>query len=340
MKKIVANISGGATMEAGVQGGQAIGTIAQRLMASNFKVSALRRFGGNATLQKDEWIELDRTVLEISTIRLRGVNDLISRGLVVNISNAMGKTVYQFEDASDMTAASMTMDGAIRGENDRVVFELNSLPLPIIFKNFQLSARNLAASRDQGIPLNTRQAGICARKVAEKAEEILFTGSSSFAFGGGTLYGYQDFPSRNTGSLTANWDASAATGEGIVDDVRAMKQASIDAKHYGPWGLYVPTKYETVLDDDHKANSERTIRERILALDGIEFASVADQLSANNVVLVELSPESVNIIVGMQPTTIEWELEGGLITHFKVMAILVPLLLADQDGQSGLVHFT
>jgi hypothetical protein len=53
---------------------------------------------------------------------------------------------------------------------------------------------------------------------------------------------------------------------------------------------------------------------------------------------VPLVSEYVRIVMGMQPTTLEWTSEGGMITTFKVMAIIVPQLRADQDGRTGLIH--
>lgn len=317
--------------------GTAYGSVAQRLLAHKMDVNALRV--NNTTLRKDEWKQLDETVVDISKVRLTGVSDLVSRGLVYNISNGLGTTVLESENISDMNDATMNMDGATRDPNDRVEYNIEYLPLPITHKDFQISIRVLEASRKLGQPLDTTQAGIAARKVAEKIETVLFTGASAYTFGGGTIRGYTDHASRNTGSLTANWDDSAAVA---YSDVINMKQASIDAKHYGPWMLYVPTNFETALDEDYVATTSTTItvRERIKQIGGIIDVKVADKLTADNVVLVQMSPETVRMVIGMQPTTVEWDTEGGMISHFKVMSIMVPQIRADQDGNCGIVHFS
>lgn len=319
----------------GIFQGRAYGSVAKKLLANGMRPDALRT---NDTLRKDEWKALDETVVQISRQRLVGVNDLVSRGLVYTL-NGMGTTVLQYEDMSDMTEADISMDGATRGQNDRVEYDIKSLPLPIIHKGFQVSARVLESSRKLGQPLDTTQAAIAARKVAEKIETILFTGASTYTFGGGTIYGYTDHPNGNTVSFSAGaWDVSAGiSGSDILYDVLAMKQASINDSHYGPWVLYVPTTYETLLDDDFKAETDGTIRQRILGIAGIEAVRVADKLTDGKVVLVEMSPETARIVIGMQPTTLEWDLEGGMILHYKVMSIMVPQLRADQDGKMGLV---
>jgi uncharacterized linocin/CFP29 family protein len=317
---------------------RASGSVATRLMANGMNANALRT---NDTLRKDEWKHLDETVVDIARRRLVGVNDLVSRGLVYNLGNGLGTTVLEYEDQSDMEAAQMNIDGATRGTNDRVEFNINYLPLPIVHKDFQISIRVLEASRKLGQPLDTTQAAIATRKVSEKIEEILFTGASDYTFGGGTIYGYTDYPNRNTVTLALNWDDSSSTGATILADVLAMKQASIDDNHHGPWILYVPTAYDAILDDDYSTSYPNvTIRDRIKQVAGIEDVKVADYLTANNVVLVEMTPETARIVSGLQPTTVEWQAEGGMIFHFKVMAIMVPQLRANQDGNCGIVHLS
>jgi uncharacterized linocin/CFP29 family protein len=331
-KKLVTN----AEMDA-VYRGQGHGSVAARLLANQMNPGALRT---NAVLRKDEWKHLDEAVVDISRQRLVGVNDLVSRGLVYNITNGLGTTVLEYETQTDMEPAEITMDGSSPGTNDRVEFDLAYLPLPITHRSFQLNIRALEASRKLGQSLDVTQAMVAARKVAEMVETTLFTGAGALTFGGGTLRGYLDHPNRQTVTLAANWDASASTGATILADVIALKQASIDVNRFGPWILYVPTAYETVLDDDFKANSDLTIRQRLLEIAGIEDVKVVDYLTANNVLLVELQPETVRMVIGMQPTTIEWESLGGMIHHFKVMSIMVPQIRADADGNCGIVHLS
>ena len=337
--------------------GKGSGPLAQRLLANGMNVGAMRPWVGNdgrayinvngqaslvtnATLRKDEWKQYDEAALQMSTERLVGISDLLSRGLTYNISNGLGTTVLEYEDVSDLQAAQMSMDAVTRGTNDRPEFDINYLPLPIIHKDFQSNIRVLNASRTTGQPLDTTTAGLAGRKVAELLEQYLFQGASTYTYGGGTLYGYMDSPTRNTGSLTANWDDSAATGDTILTDVRAMKQALIDAKHYGPYVLYIPTNFETAIDDDFKANSDKTIRQRLLEINGISDVKVADKLTDDNVIMVQMTSDVVRLVVGLPVTTVEWQTEGGMIFHYKVMTIQVPQVRADQDDNSGIAHWS
>jgi uncharacterized linocin/CFP29 family protein len=303
-------------------------------------VNGVARPVSNATLRKDEWKQYDQAVLQAAQERLVGVMDLESRNLIYTIGNGLGKTVLEYEDTNDSQDAIVSMDGAARGLGDQVEYDLNYLPLPIIHKDYQINIRQLNASRTTGEAMDTTLAQRATRRVAHKLEEILFTGLSTYTYGGGTIYGYTDFPNRNTGSLTGNWDESAQDGEEIVQDVMNMKQASIDDRHYGPWVLYVPTNYEVTLDGDFKANSDKTIRQRILEISGIEAVKVSDKLTADNVLLVQMSSETVRLVRGLAITPVEWSVEGGMILKYKVMTIQVPQIRADQNDRCGIVHYT
>jgi len=323
----------GEAQVSGFYQGKFYGNAAKMLANSGMNVNALRT---NATLRKDEWKEMDKKVLEISKRRMVGVNDLVSRGLVYNLGNGLGTTVFEYEDASDIEDAQISMDAAVQPRKDAVEFDINYLPLPIVHTAFSINIRKLEASRKLGQALDVTQGAMAARKVAEKIESILFTGAGTYTFGGGVLYGYGDFTHANTGSLTANWDDSAADP---VADIIAMKQASVADRHYGPWMVYIPTNFNSALDGDYVTGYPKTVRQRILEIDGILDIKTADFQTADSVVLVEMQEETVRVIIGLQPTTVEWETQGGMVHHFMVMAIIVPQIRADQDNRCGLQYY-
>lgn len=291
----------------------------------------------NGVLRRDEWKQLDKVVLDISRSRLGGIQDLRDNNLVFNLGNGMASTVLEYHDISDSMEANLSMDAVSRGLGDRPVFSTNYLPLPIIHVDFELNLRVLEVARRNGNPLDTTMVEHATRKVYEKLEAMLFT-NVTYTFGSGTIRSYLNETNRNQVSLAANWDASGKTGALIVADVLAMKQASIDAYHYGPWMLYVPTAYETVLDEDYGDNYAKTIRNRILEISGIKGVKVIDTLTANNVLLVQMTSDVVRLVNGLDVQVIEWNTEGKFVTKYKVIAIQVPQVRADQAGNSGVVH--
>lgn len=312
------------------------GGVAQRLLNNSMNVNALRT---NTTLRYDEWKLIDTAVRKIALQRLPVANDLISRGLVYNIPNGMGSTLLQWETLSDFEDASISMDGQTRRSEDRPNFVQNYLPLPICHKDFSISSRTLAASRKTGEPLDTTMAELAMRKVTEKVERMILgvsAGADTYTFSSGTIYGYYDHVYNNDVTLSEGWDDSSCTGDDIIEDILSMITALNNDRHYGPFMLYVPTAWGVQLAGDLKAASDRTIRERIEAIDVIAGVRVADQLTANHVLMVEMSPDVVKLAIGLQPTVVEWEEQGGTLLKFKVMTIMVPWIRPDQDNRLGI----
>src|SRR5262245_36199802 len=89
------------------------------LQGKNLSAGALRTLD---TLRHEEWKFFDKALLAESVIRLRGVADLIAAGLVKNVPNALGKTVFGYDKVTDMDAATTSLDGISRTGNDVLEF--------------------------------------------------------------------------------------------------------------------------------------------------------------------------------------------------------------------------
>jgi len=315
------------------------GNIATRLVQNNWDVNALRT---NATLRKDEWIRLDQTVIRTARIRLNAVADVVSRGFVDRI-NGLRTQILQWERESRTEEVNVSMDPQVLGRSEAVDFDLVSLPLPIFHANYTIGIRQLETSRNTGQPLNTSMARNKTRDVAEKVEDTLVNGLDGYKYGSGsdqgTVYGYLDFPDRGTYTIPAAWDLPATTGKDIVTDVLAMRQLAIDAKHYGPYILYVPANYEGKLDEDYSENKgDNTIRERILNIDSIEEVKVLDTLPDDNVVLVQMTRDTVEMVEGLPLSNTEWDTRGGMSHNFMIWTIMIPRLISDYEGNCGIVQ--
>ena len=297
-----------------------------------------------AVLQRDEWKQLDEAVVGVARQRLVGIQDLIDMGLTYNLGNAMGTTVLEWHDVSDAFEADLTMDGITRSKGDRPVYQHNYLPIPIIHVDYEINARVLSTSRNMGNALDTTSAERAARKVSDKLEDMLFT-NTTYGFGEldsrsrNKIYSYINFPDRNIKAIGTHWDDLATPGATIVAQVLEMKQQSLDDYHYGPWRLYIPSNYETVIDEDYDATTPgTTIRERIMKIKGITDIKVIDRMPADNVVLVEMNKETVRLVRGLGVQNIQWSEEGGMLFKYKVLTIQVPQIRSDQDGHCGIVH--
>jgi len=149
-----------------------------------------------ATLRKDDWIMIDEAVVAAARPRLRFFNDLRAAGLNVNLPNALGKTVWQYERQSNITGATVSMDGLHKGDADRPTYDMDQMPLPIVHKDFSFSARQIAVSRNSNMPIDVTTAGMAAQMVAEKIERLALGVDPEFKFGGGNVYGVCNYPDR------------------------------------------------------------------------------------------------------------------------------------------------
>jgi len=307
----------------------------QKLLRKGFNINALRT---NGTLRHEEWIELDRLIIETARIRLRAVADLFNAGLV-KPANVMKTSVLQWQVMSRTGETNLDMDPQTHGDSEALDFQQRYLPLPIVHAEYQIGARELNISRMNGwTGLDSLMAAQKAQDVAERIENMLVNGESNYTYGQGTIYGYTDFPDRAVVSIS-DWSDDAVDGETINKEVLEMIQANIDQFSYGPYILYIPRNLQTKFSEDYSdQKGDNTIRERVLENEGLQRIQVLDTLEEGNVLLVQMTSDKVQIVNAMPFTNIEWNTKGGFTSHYRVMASMIPRLLSDRDGNSGIVH--
>lgn len=293
-----------------------------------------------ASMRKDDWKLLDDAVLKAARSRLRAVADLRERGLVLNIPNGMAKTQLDWERETDITGATVSMDGMRESEKDGPGFDLKSLPLPIIHKDFEFSARYLAAARAGGTPLDTSTAEKAGRVVAEEAEKLLL-GISSYQVSTSLLIqGYTNLTGRLTKVLTLP-TASGWTGATLIRQLLEMREQLQAVNRYGPYMIYISKGWDIVMDQDYStAKGDNTLRDRIRAIGDFEDVRTLDFLTGYQILMIQMTSDVVREVIGMDITTVQWESKGGMLLHYKVMAIMVPNLRADINGSGGIVHGT
>lgn len=326
----------------------ASGTVGQRLLAADFDINILRpcaepvaRDAGlavNGTLMENEWQLLDRTVQGVARERLPVVTDLIRRGLVMNLPNALGVMDIQWEQIKgDLVDAEVTMSGLTEATKDRMEFETVNMPVPLFHKEFFYNLRHLAAARRNGRNIDTDHAEVATRKVAELIEKTLFDG---LKIGGKTIYGLRTQPMRKTLSASASW--LTASGEQIVSDVMRMIQAATAPGNNmdGPFTLYVSWAIGSRFGEDYKASSDKTILQRLREIPGLADIQWTSRLQNGEALLVQLTNDVVQMVNGIQPTMVEWESHGGFQHNFKIIAIMLPRVRSNGWQQSGIVHLT
>lgn len=289
-----------------------------------------------ATLSYDAWKVFDDTVIDglrdtltlVSTIRSQ-VNDY-------TLPDGMAHTILQYQTKSKIRGATISMDPVRRSEADRPTSDIGYLPLPIIHQDFDFTAREVAASRQGVMPLDTDTAEQATISIAELLEDLVAGTVGTFSYGGGTVYGILNFPSRITKS-----DFSVPTGannDDVLADFLAMRQSLINNRHLGPFTWFVNKQWTEFLDTDFKANGDKTLRQRILDLGDITDIITVDRFPTTKYrnALVEMKARTIRMVVGMEPQTVQWDSAGGFMKHWKIMTLQVPQIRGDTDGNSGI----
>lgn len=324
-------------------------------MDPKYRVQQMTR--NDATLRILDWIQLDEAIIRAAKPRLRAAKDLEQAGLVYNLPNGIAKTIMQFQTQSDISGATVSIDGLRQSESDRPVFGTVNFPLPLIHKDFSYPLRQVLESRTGYSPLDVTTAELAGRRVAEQIEQFvlgcgaltpvtspnnnlaaLLQGITSYTYGGGSIYGYMNFPSRLTYTIvqptTAGW-----VPQTTVDDVLAMKTLLQQALHYGPWMMYVGLYWDRYMDNDYKPTyNDMTLRQRLREIDGIIDVRTVDYIPDDSILLVQQTTDVVRLVKGMDITTIQWESHGGMQLNFKVLALTLPQLRTDYYSNTGIMH--
>jgi len=304
-----------------------------RILRSNgWNLGALRT---NATLPKNAWIAIDNTVQEVAGQRLNAIADLQSRGFTRDLGG-LGILYDYWQNASDGLTARQDMDGTSTGDENALDFGETGVPIPITHCDFRIPIRQLAAMERSGTPLDTTMVAQATRKVVEKLEDTLVNGSTVVS-GGNSLYGYMTYTNSNAiSTLTGNWTGTIA---GCEADVRLLIAELENDRHWGPYMLYVHANEWNDLRQSH-AYTGKSYYQILKDMAGIEDIKPLGVLAANDILLVEMSRETVDLDIGVDIQVVEWPTHGGMQMNFKVMAAMAPRIKADYAGRCGVAYDT
>lgn len=285
-------------------------------------------------LPKDAQEEIDRAVVQVGLDRLALVADAMAEGLVFSLPDPLSVMELKWEREAKIGHAIRTMKPEARGERqlpDRII---DSLPIYATIDDFSFNSRLLRASQRVGSPIDVSMASQATRRVNESIEDAAINGAG-FTVAGGAAPGV--LSSTSTFNLTAAWDT--ATGEQILADVLAGADVLRADRRFGPYNLYVPTAYGNALNEDFKANSDKTTRQRLQELSfGGRTLRIreADQLPSNKVVLMQMTSDVFDVVRGQAPTVVSWSDGPGWNRFFAVLAFMIPRVKTDYEGNFGI----
>lgn len=281
----------------------------------------------------------DRKVVTVGLDRLAVVRTIIEAGLTVNLPNWLGIMSIYWESRGRSGRAQTTMVPKARGERQMPNLSPHNLPIPCTWDDFSLNIRVLAAAQRTGAPLETGMVADATRNVNETIEDTFINGGVTVE--GMTTPGLLGSPFLSPFTDTQSWSSVDHSGEDIVKDIELLVAKAEANRRFGPYVLFIPTAYNLKINlEDYKAFSSDTIYTRLSTMtfgQGNLKIVVADQLPADTVVLVQLTDEIVDVIIGQQPTVISWSDGPGFERFFIVLACIVPRIKQDFNEKMGII---
>lgn len=311
-----------------------------RLLQSNGNTNVLRTA---AVLRENEWAHLDKTVTGVSRGKFSLVTDLMANGMREKLANPMATTQVKWDRSGDMSDAQIDMTGESEDIRDRIEFAQDSIPIPLVHHGFRFNIRTLMASRLSGEGLDVTTAKLATEKVVHTIEKMFLYSDFSAGAGAGSLHGLMKYPYRSMGTLSADW--TTATASQIFSDVNAMVGTMELKNQFGPYGLYIPTKYAQALRKDYDnrtagGGSGFSIMSRLMEIQNLKYIKSNVFIPDNQIVMINLDPATIHAMDGIQPRLIEWNTKGGMVAIFKIIAIMVPRIKRDALDQCGIVHYS
>ena len=319
--------------------------IGQLLLKANLSINELRAM---SPFEENAQKIIDQAVVEVGLDRLVVAADIMSAGLTYNLPNALSVMEVQWERTSHTGGAQRTMSPSARGENQLFDRDVKRVPIYLTTDDFSVGIRTLQMSQRIGAPIDTAMVSQATRRVNEAIEDAMINGAG-IQSDGYTTYGLLNAPNANPyiyqgGGAGTPWTDGGKSGQEILDDAMDMIEKLQADKKYGPYTLYVNTAYGNALNMDFKANGSLTILQRLLELrvGGSTLNVVsADKIPTDYTILVQKTSDVVDIIMGQSPTVIPWTSADGFTLYWMVMAIVVPRVRDDYDGNSGIcIGFT
>jgi hypothetical protein len=298
-------------------------------------------------LPEDAQKAIDDAVTEVKMDRLVLVRDLMAAKLVYNLPDPLAVTELQWDAVNRVGAARRSMEPGTRGENKLIDRSTQRIPIYCTTDEFRLGVRLLRASQKSGAGLDTTMVTQVIRSVNESIEDAAWNGATTeggtlFTANGNSAYGVLNHPDVNTFNFVGGeaWSAVGHTGEEILADMLGMIEDLINLKFYGPYVAYVTTADWMKLMQDFKSNSDITTLQRLQEIQtgsGPLSVRVADYLPADTVVLMEQSRGVMDMVIGQEPTIIQWESPQGFDKMFMALAIAVPRIKSDYNGVTGII---
>lgn len=306
-------------------------------------IRSLEQIRALSPLPEDAGREIDDAINRVGRQRLPFVSALIDAGLVKPLPNWLRMLELAFDKVNDVGAAKQTMEFDVQFDRSLQDIGRDYLPIYGTWEAFSFGSRFLDVAEGANYPVETNRAEQAARNVNYSIEYQGINGLP-FNIDGKTAPGILTNPT-NTYAYIGGKTLAAQTGEELKTSVLGLVGKAIAKNRYGPYALVIGTAGGNRLNDDYKTGASTattTIRQRLSELvyeqKPLQII-VADLLPADYMVLVQMTNDVIDVVVGQGPQNYSWEENNGPFSSVASMVLACEIVRVHQDynGDTGIV---
>lgn len=308
------------------------GKVVEKQAAINLLTNA------SGTVRHEDFMVIQDKIVEVRRRSLNGVADIMSAGLTFGVS--ISDQLVGFETVNEFTEAEQSMNPNVTSNNN-TVFGEEFVPNPVTHMSFSVPWRQEGFNYKRSLGLSES-----VRQVSEKLENTLFNGNSAISvkYAGTSLpiYGYTTHPKRGTGTIS-DWSQTSNLENIVPETISEIGKMWSDQGGIANDSViqYVSNDFWTVLQNDYKADSEKSVLSRLLEIAQIKEVKPAEKLAAKSVVLVEMLDRTVQMAIASDIITVPHIKTNPMApTVMTTYAAMVAQIKADQNGNTGVRHLT
>ena len=292
----------------------------------------------NGTVRHEDFLVIMDKIIEVRRRELTGITDLKNAGLTMTAS--ISDQLIGFENINEFQEAIQEMNPGSFDNND-TVFTEDFVPNPITHSSFQVPWRQQGFAYKSSLGMSES-----LRQVAERLEETLFNGNSAidvtFNATSFPIFGYTTHPNRGVDTIS-DWTLPASSELIITETNTALGLMFSDQGGIGNDSVvqYVANDIWTNLQNDFKANSDKSIMTRLMEISQIKEVKPGEKLAAGTCVLVEMLERTVQLGIAQDIIVVPHIKTNPLAPQdLIVYAAMVHHIKKDSAGNTGIMHLT
>ena len=293
----------------------------------------------DGTVRHEDFLVIKDKIVEVRQRKLNGIADLMANGLTISAS--LGDQLIGFENINEFQEAAQDMNPNSFDNNDTVYTE-DFVPNPITHSSFSVPWRQ------QGFQYKNSKGMVASiRQVAERVEKTLFLGNSDISVTFNTtafqIYGYTTHPNRGVDTIS-DWTLAANTGAIITETVTALGLMFADQGGITDNNsviMYVANDIWMNLQNDFKANSDKSVMTRLLQISQIKEVKPAEKLTNGNAIMVEMEDRTVELAIAQDIVVVPHVIANPMASqHMTAYAAMVHKIHKDSNNNTGIMHLS